>query len=79
MSKPQLIAAVAVGIAIGVCGQQLLPRPAHAEGGKKYMVRGASASIGGYERDLNALTADGWIFVGTLPQGNGNPALIFER
>jgi hypothetical protein len=80
VNKSQLIAAVSLGIALGVCAREVLPRAAHAQGGgKKYMVRGASGGIGGYEKDLNALTAEGWQFVGPLPMANGNPALIFER
>jgi hypothetical protein len=80
LNKLHFVTAVSLGIAIGVCAREVLPGKAHAQGAKRqYMVRGASGSIGGYEKDLNALTADGWSFVGPLPLGNGNPALIFEK
>jgi hypothetical protein len=83
MNRSHLVAAVAIGVALGACAREVIrevsPRAAHAQGPRQYMVRGASGTIGGYERDLNDLSAEGWRYVGPLPLGNTNPALVFER
>ncbi|MBK7863661.1 MAG: hypothetical protein IPJ65_34665 [Archangiaceae bacterium] len=83
MNKSTLVSVLCLGVAIGACAREAVraavPAAAHAQGGKKYMVVGASMSAGGYEEDLNKYTAEGWRYVGPLPAGNANPALVFER
>jgi hypothetical protein len=83
MNKSTLISVLCIGIAIGACAREAVrvasPGTAQAAGGARYKVVGPSFAIGGYEEDLNKFSAEGWRYVGPLPTGNGNPALVFER
>ncbi len=73
-----ILVALMVGAAIGACVRDVV-RPAYAQGTHRYEVVGASATDSGYQEDLNRMTAEGWHFVGTIPHGGGNAALVFER
>lgn len=76
-----ILVALAVGAAIGACVRDVV-RPAEAQGqsnGHRYKVVGGSMSESGYEEDLNREAMDGWHYVGTIPRGQGNASLVFER
>lgn len=85
MTRSTLVAVLSVGIAIGACAREAVRAavsPAYAQQPapkKVYMVRGGSGGReGGYERDLNALTEEGWHFVAVIPIRDQSH-LIFER
>lgn len=79
-----LLAAVCFGAFLGACARNVIA-DANAQtgavtaGAVEYKVVGASMGIGGYEEDLNKMAAQGWRYTGTLPFGQANPALVFER
>lgn len=78
-----IVAAVCFGAFLGACARNVIS-DARADapvtaGRVEYKVVGASMGIGGYEEDLNKMAAEGWRYTGTLPFGQANPALVFER
>ncbi len=81
-----LSAGIVLGVAFGAPIHKALVPSAHAQEAPPpapkphvYKIVDPSMRMGGYEEDLNKMTASGWHFVSPLPLGNGNSALIFER
>jgi hypothetical protein len=75
-----LLAAVCFGAGFGACVRGVVVNDAHAQaaGTRQYKVVGASFGAGGYEEDLNKMSAEGWRYVGAIPIQNQSH-LVFER
>lgn len=81
-----LCAGIVLGVAFGAPIYRTLVSPALAQEAPPpapkphiYKIVDPSMRMGGYEEDLNKMTAQGWHFVAPLPLANNNSALIFER
>ena len=79
-----ILGALFAGALFGACmrdvARDAILGQAHAQGGHRYKVVGASMGGSGYEEDLNKAAADGWRYVGPIPQGGDRSSLlVFER
>ena len=72
------LAAVCFGAVLGACVRDVVGAARAQDGATRYQVIGMSIGAGGYEDDLNKMTAQGWHFVGTIPVGQGSH-LVFQK